>query len=424
MTRYFLFFVLLGVCPAEVRRMTLQQAIDLALKQNPDLALARLDERKAQENIRVAKDPFSPRIGIGSGLAYNNGFPLSIEGSAPAVFRAQASQYLFNRQQTYTVAKVKENARGAGIASASKQDEVVYTVAARFLDAERASKEIAIARRQVESLEKIAQATEARVQEGRDLAVESKRTLFNLARARQRAGVLEGDLLDAQLSLAAALGFEDGDRVEPLEDARQGAQLPPTEEAAVEQALASSKELRKIESDLLAEGLDIKAQKAARLPRVDLVAQYGLFAKFNNYDDFFNTFVRNNGLIGVSFQIPVLVGPAVSALSAQAEINASRLRVQRTSARQQIALDTRKSFRDVAQARSAGEVAKLDLDLAREQVSVLLALMEEGRATLRQVEEGRFAENERWIAFHESQYTVERAGLHLLRQTGSLASLR
>lgn len=423
MLRFFLILVC-SVCQAQVHRMTLKQAIDHALKQNPDLALARLDERKAQENIRIAKDPFTPRISIGSGLAYNNGFPLSIEGSAPAIFRAQASQYLFNRQQTYTIAKIKENARGSGIAAASKQDEVVYTVAARFLDAERSVKELAIARQQVESLDKIAQSTEARVKEGRELEIESKRAMFNLARARQRAGLLEGDLLDAELALAAALGFEDGDRVEPIDETRESPQIAATEDAAVEQALASSKELRKIESDLLAEGLDIKAQKAARLPRVDLVAQYGLFARFNNYDLFYNTFTRNNGLIGVAFQVPVLVGPAVSALSAQAEINASRLRVQRTSARHQIALDTRKSYRDVGQARSGADVAKLDLDVAREQLNVLLALMSEGRATLRQVEEARFAENERWILFYDAQHTLERANLFLLRQTGSLASLR
>ena len=36
-----------------------------------------------------------------------------------------------------------------------------------------------------------------------------------------------------------------------------------------------------------------------RLPRADLVSQYGLFARFNNYDEFFRKFQRNNGQIGV-----------------------------------------------------------------------------------------------------------------------------
>ena len=39
--------------------------------------------------MRIAKDPFTPHVGAGSGLAYSNGFPLSIEGSAPADFRGR-----------------------------------------------------------------------------------------------------------------------------------------------------------------------------------------------------------------------------------------------------------------------------------------------------------------------------------------------
>ena len=52
---------------AEVHVMTLRQAVDRALEQNPDIALARLDEQKAQQAVRLTKAPFSPRIDAGSG---------------------------------------------------------------------------------------------------------------------------------------------------------------------------------------------------------------------------------------------------------------------------------------------------------------------------------------------------------------------
>src|SRR5512146_2732950 len=88
---------------AEVRPMTLRQAVETAIAQNPDVALARLDAEKARQGIRVARDPFTPRITAGSGLAYSNGFPMSIEGSAPSIFEARAIQFLYNRQQSYVV---------------------------------------------------------------------------------------------------------------------------------------------------------------------------------------------------------------------------------------------------------------------------------------------------------------------------------
>src|SRR6516164_5313858 len=90
----------LWVVHAEVHVLTLRAAVDTALKQNPDITLARLDESKAREGVSLARDPFVPRIGVGSGLAYSNGFPMSIDGAAPSVFQARANQYLFNRPQT------------------------------------------------------------------------------------------------------------------------------------------------------------------------------------------------------------------------------------------------------------------------------------------------------------------------------------
>src|SRR5215813_3524930 len=102
-----LFLCVIPFLHAEVRPMTLRQAVELSLKQNPDIALARLDEEKARQAVRVARDPFTPRITVGSGLAYSNGFPMSIEGSAPSIVQATATQYLFNRQQSFVVAQAK-----------------------------------------------------------------------------------------------------------------------------------------------------------------------------------------------------------------------------------------------------------------------------------------------------------------------------
>jgi hypothetical protein len=66
------------------------------------------------------------------------------------------------------------------------------------------------------------------------------------------------------------------------------------------------------------------------------------------------------------------------------------------------------------------EVAKAELDLAHAQLSVLLAQLNEGRATLKQVEDARFAEDEKWIAFYDAQYGAEKARLNLLNRTGQL----
>jgi hypothetical protein len=88
--------------------------------------------------------------------------------------------------------------------------------------------------------------------------------------------------------------------------------------------------------------------------------------------------------------------------------------------RNRIALELHQSYQEIQKTDLARQFAQADLDLARAQLSVVLAQLGEGRATLRQVEEARFSENEKWIAFYDAQYSAARARFNVLRQTGEL----
>ena len=410
---------------AEVHTMSLRQAVERALQQNPEIAMARLDELKAQQAVRVRKDPFTPHVYLGSGLAYTNGFPMSIDGAAPSVVQGRVAESLFNRQQSYAVAESKEEARGAGIVASAKKDDVAFRTAVLFVDAERATRAGQMARQEVESSQKVLAAVENRVQEGRELPLESKRAALSLARARQIADSLDADRETAETSLALVLGYGADDRVQPAGEERAAPPMPASEEAAVESALQSSYDLRRLQSQIAAKGLEGRAAKAARLPRADLVAQYGLFATFNHYQDYFLRYQRNNAELGVSFVVPLIAGPGVGAAAAEADAEASKLRIQLAHTRDQITADTHQSFREVRKAEAQQDVARLDLDVAREQVSLNLALLQEGRILLSQVEESRIAESGKWIAFYDAQYAVERARWNMAKQTGDLlAALR
>ncbi len=405
---------------AEVHTLSLKQAVDLALKQNPDLLLARFDEAKAQQAIREARDPFHPKLIVGSGLAYTNGFPLSIEGSAPSLIRADATQSLFNRQRSYEVAKVREQARGAGIATQARRDDAALRTALQYLEADRLRRAAEVARRQTESIEKMAEITRIRVAEGRELELENKRTAARLAQARHRARVLEGAAGVEEEVLGQLLGFPSGDQVRPIAEERPVLKVPESEDEVARGALEASKDLRVLQSKMQAAGLDVKANQAARLPRIDLVAQYGLFARFNNYDEFFRRFQRHNGQIGVSFQLPILPGSAAPARAEQAATESARLRLEMAAARSRVSLTARRAYQDLKNAESLREVARLDLEVAREQLAVSMAQYEEGRAALKLVEDARILENERWMAFLDAQFSVEKLRLTVLKDTGDL----
>jgi outer membrane protein TolC len=122
----------------------------------------------------------------------------------------------------------------------------------------------------------------------------------------------------------------------------------------------------------------------------------------------------------MSFQIPLFTGQGTSARAAQAQIQIARLKAEAGAVRSQVALNARRYFQQLRLAESAREVARMDLDVTRERLGVALAQLEEGRTMLRQVEELRSAEMEKWLAFYDAQDAVERARLELLNQTGTI----
>lgn len=406
----------------EVRTVTLAQTVELARTQNADVLLARLEEQRAVQAVRVAQDPFRPKIFAGSGLAYSSGFPLSIEGSAPSIVESRAVASVFNRQQKLLLEKARADRETAGVAAEMRKDEVVYRAAVLYVEAGRLAAAVRAAREQVGALERVSESVVARVEAGRELPVEARRANLRVAQARQRIRRLEGAQTDTESQLALLLGMADGDRARPAEPEAAIAVEVRSEGDAVVAALQSNKEVRRLESAMIAKGFEIRSHEAARLPRLDLVAQYGLFSRFNNYDKFFNRFQRHNGQFGVSIQVPVLPSLAARAQKEMAGGELAALRTELNRERGRAAARARKAWLAIGEEESAVEVAALDLQVAREQTTVLLALMEEGRASQKQLEEARFAENEKWMALFDARVQLDRARLELLRETGTLTA--
>ena len=250
-----------------------------------------------------------------------------------------------------------------------------------------------------------------------------RRAENHLARAEQRVTALVADLDDAGAALAVVLGYTAEDRVLAVAEERVTADLESSEQVAVERAVANSKELRVLESRLQAKELELKEYKNARWPVVDLVAQYNLFAQYNFRDYFGGRFQRNNGQLGASITIPLLVGSATRAYLSQTESDIAKIHAQLNQTRGRISIDARRSFTNVRKADTSRNVARLDLDVAREQVNVLLAQQSEGRASLKDVEAARILESDKWIAYYEAQHTLDRVKLELLRQTGTLVAI-
>jgi outer membrane protein TolC len=345
------------IATAETKTLTLKAALDLAVEQNPDVLISRLDQQKARDQIQIARDPFLPKVVGGSGLAWSPGYPTTVDGNPPSIFEVRTDMALFNRSQSYKVAEAREGLRGAGIDVSRRQEEAAYRVAQLFLDAEQAAHSLDAAQKQVDNLARVKELIDARVAEGRELPLASKRAAFNVARAKHNADALAVNLVDAETELALVLGLGAGDRVRAAQEERTAIVLPVSEEASIEDALEHSPELKRLQSNMQMKTLEVKGFHAARLPKVNAIAQDNIFAKYNYTSASNYVFHTNNPLLGVSIEIPLLVGRSAQAFASQAETEISKMRVEVARTRSRITADLRKAYQEVKSAESSRDLA-------------------------------------------------------------------
>src|SRR6185503_17053087 len=251
---------------------------------------ARLDEQKARQQVTMNKEPYSPKIGVGSGIAYTYGFPSSIDGNAPSIFQAQGRMAIFDRPQSYRVAQSAEAAKGAGIDITLRQQEVAYRVYAAFLDAEQAARSAEAVRTQVQNLDRVKQQVDLRIGEGRELPIAADRAAVEVLRAGNIAAQFDTVQANSEIGLAQILGYPPGDQVRPALEDRASLVLPDSESETIAAAISSSSEIRRLESSLTAKMLEVKSYQAERLPKVNLITNYSLLSKFNNFDVFYPRF--------------------------------------------------------------------------------------------------------------------------------------
>jgi outer membrane protein TolC len=159
-------------------------------------------------------------------------------------------------------------------------------------------------------------------------------------------------------------------------------------------------------------------------PQIYFVAQYSLFAKFNNYDLYYNRFQYNNAGIGVDIRFPVF-DAVQKAKSRESAAEASRAQHEANAVRDQFLEGRLKLRRATNELAARAEVADLDQQLAKQQLDVMLVQLSTSgssgsQMTPKDEQNSRIAEREKYIAYLEAGYQMKQAQINLMRQTGEL----
>ena len=76
--------------------VTLQRAVELALKHATTIGIASADQQHASASYRELRNSYIPQLNAGAGIGWSDGFPLSLEGAAPSLFNVTAQSALIN----------------------------------------------------------------------------------------------------------------------------------------------------------------------------------------------------------------------------------------------------------------------------------------------------------------------------------------
>ncbi len=399
-------------------QLTLKRAIELALQNSKDIQVAKLQASLANRSAMITKSQFLPNVYAGSGAGYTFGIPETPGGRAPALFNVTYTEQVFNEPLRGEGKELQEQAKSQKILLEDARNRVIVTTAGAYLELGMVRHSLELLRKEQESAEKILEVTQEREKENFELPVAVTKDQLTKARVVQRVLQLEGREDELEVLLRSQTGLDANTAIEvtpedlPGVAEQEGANL-------VAMALQDNVALRVAESDVRAKEFRLTGEKRGYYPTLELVSVYSLLAKFNNYDQFFKIFERNNFNAGVQVEVPIFSAQKKANI-ALAKVNLDVAKAALASKRDEVSAAVRVKTRRLRERDAAKEVARLELQLAQQNVTVLQSQFAEGKVNLREVERARLEENDKWMAYLDANFQRQRAELDLLHTAGQL----
>jgi len=398
--------------------LTLKHAIELAVQNSRDIQVAKLQASLANRSAMITKSQFLPNVYAGSGAGYTYGIPETPGGRAPALFNLTYTEEIFNEPLRGLGKELQEQARSQKILLDDARNNVIARTATAYLELAMVRHSLELLRKERESAERIVGVTQERQGEGFELPVEVTKAQLTKARVVQRILQLEGREDELEVFLRGQTGIAKDTAIEVTPEELPGAA---EQEGAdlVASAMQNNVSLRVAESDVRAREFRLTGEKRAYFPTMQLVSVYSLLGRFNNYDQFFKTFQRNNFNAGAQIQVPIF-SAQTRANIALAKVNLEVAKDNLANRKTEVSASVRLKTRRLRERDAAKEVARLELQLAQQNVTVLQSQFGEGKTNLREVEKARLDENEKWMAYLDANFQRQQAQLDLLQTAGQL----
>jgi outer membrane protein len=326
---------LVRAAPPEPVRLTLRDAVQTALKQNPQVKVANLNVAVSQENQTIARSALLPQaaLGISEGVRRENlqtalgmsvpGFP---EHSGPFwVFQGgpTASAPVLDLTAWHRWRQSKENTTGTRAEELTVREQYVQLVVSQYLGSLRAEADVSAAQSRVDLAKALFdQATDVQ-KNGVGIRIDTLRANVQYQNEQQRLIQARTALATSLFGLARLLNLDPGQPIE-LADSPEFFRTPTfSADETLERAFIERPEMKALASRIRSAQLEKKAAGDARIPRIELSASWseqGLTpaTAIPAYD------------IGAALDVPLFTGGRIRAQMTVAELELKKLAQQQT----------------------------------------------------------------------------------------------
>lgn len=361
--------------PNQVLRLTLDQAVALALKQNPTAQIAILTAAQSEQDKNIARADLLPQAsarisdeaqkinlraefgGVPAfpGLPKTVG-PFQLFSAGPSVSAPVFDLTLWRRFQA-----ARNTAGSSKANSLATREQVILLVVSQYIGTLRAVANVEASQSRVELAQALYDQAADLQKEGVGTGIDTLRANVELQNEKQRLLEAQNDRETSLYGLSRLLNLDPREKI-ALADSLSFFETPqPEVQASIEEAMANRQEWKALVSQTKAAENQKKAAQASRLPNVRFDGEF--------------SYVGNSGTTTLptytyeaSVNLPVFTGGRIRAEVASTDLEIRKLEEQRADLRNQIALDVKTALLNLDSARSEVQVANLGVQLSKEEV--------------------------------------------------------
>jgi outer membrane protein len=364
-----------GNAPTELLRLTLDQAVVLALKQNPTAQIAILQAAQSVQDKNIARAALLPQVNATisdeaqkvnllaefGGRSPFPGFPKTLGpyqvfSAGPSVGATVFDLTLWRRYQA------AQSTVGASKAtSLSTREQVILLVVSQYIGTLRAMANVEASQSRVDLAQALYDQAADLQKEGVGTGIDTLRANVELQNEKQRLIEAQNDRETSLFGLSKLLNLDPRQRIE-LGDSLSFFDTPqPEAEPSIEAALAERQEWKSLESQIKSAEFQKKASQDSRLPSLRFDGNFAYVGTSGNTT--LPTYTYE-----ASVDLPLFTGGRIHAEVVRADLQIRALEQQRADLRNQIALDVKTALLNLSSARSEVQVANLGVQLSREEV--------------------------------------------------------